>query len=329
MNPVDLAEELVNIPSVTGNEAALAEHLEQVCGRLGWRCEREYVGENRWNLYVNWRDRPRVVFCAHLDTVPPFIPARRDGEFLYGRGSCDTKGSMAAMIAAGVACAEKHDTPVFLFTAGEETDSAGAKTAARSGRRADYIVVGEPSENKLVAGHNGALSYTVSVEGRAAHSAYPDRGSSANHILLDILSDIRGRDWGTNNLLGPSTLNVGMISGGTAPNILAPSARATVVHRLVDSAEKAKNAVLEAIDGRGEIEFHSMNDPQLLHVPDGFESDVVSYGTDVPYLRSMAVPLLAGPGSIHDAHTDGERVSIGQLREAADLYLRLFNTLSK
>jgi acetylornithine deacetylase len=328
LDVVELATALIDTPSVTGDEGCIARWLEQFCQGAGWSVERQVVASSRWNLFVNWDSHADVVFCTHLDTVPPYFPARREAERLYGRGACDTKGIMAAMLVAGLRLHEGGKIPSFLFVPGEERDSVGAKTAALTSRTAGYIIVGEPTENQLALGHKGALSYTIETQGITAHSAYPELGSSAVHTLLDILADLRAHQWGEDAVLGPSTLNIGHIAGGIAPNVLADSARATVLHRIVDSLARRKQEVLDIVGFRGTLTFHSENDAQRMHAPEGFPTTSVAFGTDIPYLRPMGTPLLVGPGSIHDAHTDHEHVEIAALHEAVDLYIRLHDALT-
>ena len=237
----NLASALVDIPSITGEERAVLEFLENWLSSRGMETRREPIDGNRWNLYDGWteetwrcEDAADVVFCTHVDTVPPYFPAFRDGDTLRGRGACDTKGIIAAMLLAGNRLRHDGLSPAFLFVVGEETDSCGAKTAAASGRTARFIIVGEPTDNMLATGHKGVLSYTLETQGVAVHSAYPERGSSAVHLLLDILGDIRDADWCSSDVLGNATTNVGLIEGGIAMNTTAPAAKATVMHRIVD-----------------------------------------------------------------------------------------------
>mgnify|MGYP002398125747 CR=1 FL=1 len=319
--------ELINIPSVTGDEAAVLTYLENVLVEMGLSTEKEMVEEHRWNLYAGWDHPDPVVFCTHVDTVPPHYPATVDGHTITGRGACDTKGIIAAMLEAGRQLLAAGEHPAFLFVVGEETDSIGAKKAAASGKTAAAIIVGEPTDNHLASGHKGVLSYTLRTSGKAAHSAYPDRGSSAVHVLLDVLAEIRQAEWGTHEVLGEATINVGLIDGGLALNTFAPAAKATVMHRLVDDAEKRRQQLVELLDGRADVQFHSVSQPQLLVTAEGFDTKAVNFGTDIPYLYSMAPCLLLGPGSVHDAHTDHECIETGQLDKAVQLYIRLYQTL--
>lgn len=324
---LDLAVELINIASVTGDESRVLEFLELRLARMGLRTEREQVENGRWNLYAGWNEHIDVVFCTHVDTVPPFFPARLEGDRLYGRGACDTKGIIAAMLSAGERLIAEGCSPGFLFVVGEETDSIGAKRAAHAARTARYIIVGEPTDNMLATGHKGVVSYTLTTEGVAVHSAYPARGRSAIHLLLDILTEIRAIRWEEHPVLGEPTLNIGMIHGGVAMNTLAPEAMSTLMHRIVEDPEMVSRRLLDIIDDRARIEFHSQSHPQLLTTLEGFPSKSVSFGTDIPYLNALGKCLLCGPGSVHDAHTETESISLSALADAIDLYVRLFHSL--
>jgi acetylornithine deacetylase len=262
-----------------------------------------------------------------VDTVPPFIPSRIVEGRVIGRGACDTKGIIAAMLEAGNVLLDQGRRPSYLFVVGEETDSIGAKTAAASGQTAGAIIVGEPTDNHLATGHKGVLSYTMKTRGFAAHSAYPDRGRSAVHLLLDIIEEIRSANWGSSDVLGEATLNVGMISGGIAMNTFAPEASAQLMHRLVDDALERKRQLIALVADRAELVFHSVSQPQLLTTREGFPQKSVNFGTDIPYLCTMAPCLLFGPGSVHDAHTEQESISLNEVEEAVQYFVRLHNAL--
>ncbi len=329
MNPIELTARLVDVPSVTGTENEVAELLENICIAAGWSVERQRIEENRWNVFVNWQSRVTAAFCTHIDTVPPHFSARIDSTHIHGRGACDTKGIIACMLAAGERLGREGVTPSFLFVVGEETDSIGAKSAAASGKSAKYIIVGEPTENTMARAHKGVLSYRLRSCGKSCHSGYPELGSSALHSLLPVLNDILNADWGCDDDIGCASTNVGKMSGGTAPNVLAEEAEAFVVHRIVDSLEKRKEQALRIINGRCDVEMRAENEPQRMHVPRGYDSVPVSFGTDIPYLRAIGTPLLIGPGSIHDAHTMEERIEIRQIFAAIELYSVLYRRLLK
>jgi acetylornithine deacetylase len=328
MDAIELTKTLVEIPSITGSERDILIFLEDLLQNLGFETNRQHVAEDRWNLYAGWGDMPTVVFCTHVDTVPPYVPLRFDEHHVYGRGSCDTKGIISSMIVAGKRILDEGGTPAFLFVVGEETDSIGAKVVAASERKASYIVVGEPTDNMLAHGHKGILSYTLVTEGTAAHSAYPELGHSAVDTMLDIIGRIRDHHWGHDQLLGDATLNIGTIQGGVAMNVLAPRASAQIIHRLVDDAEARKTELEALVRGDAVIQYHSVAQPQFLHVVPGFDLKTVHFGTDIPYLSSVGTCLLLGPGSIHDAHTDNEKISIDEIRHAVDHYYHLYHRLT-
>jgi len=264
-----------------------------------------------------------------MDTVPPFFPSREDDTHIWGRGACDTKGIIAAMIAAaeGLLAGGVRDFAL-LFVVGEERNSAGALAAARAPRGSRYLVNGEPTENKLALGSKGALRYEVVARGRMAHSAYPQLGRSAIETLLDVLQDIRRIPLPQDPLLGRSTLNIGTISGGHAPNVVADSACAEILIRLVSDTEPLRKAVAEAVAGRAELKEAICIPALRLNSLDGFATTVVAYTTDIPaFGGAWGQPFLIGPGSIHLAHTPEERLPKRQLAEAVDIYQKIVRQL--
>ena len=236
-----LTRGLIDIESITNNEkqvaSCLLEYLSALAEHTGGLAERMEVEPDRFNVFACWGD-PRVTLSTHMDVVPPFFPSREDDEFIYGRGACDAKGIIASMIeAAEKLLQEGQRNFALLFVVGEERNSAGALVAARQPRGSRFLINGEPTENKLAAGSKGALRYELVAYGRMAHSAYPELGESAIDKLLDALERIRKIPLPEDALLGPSTLNIGTISGGRAPNVVSDFARAEVMIRLVGSPE--------------------------------------------------------------------------------------------
>ncbi len=325
-----LTRQLIDIPSLTGDEGEagsfLASHLEG----LGYRVETQEVEPERFNVIATTDEAPRIVFSTHIDTVPPFIPSSEDDEYIYGRGSCDAKGIIAAQIFAAerLRAAGKNDVG-FLFTVDEELGSIGAQAANDHplARECRFLINGEPTDNLLAVGTKGSVRLFITTTGRAAHSAYPEAGESAIEKLLDILHDIRAAEWPENSFFGATTCNIGVIEGGTRPNVIPDHARAVLQIRLGIDIEKVKRIVERAVGGRGEIEYASAHNPVRLFSVPGFEETVVRFTTDIPYLSNWGKPLLLGPGSILDAHTDHERVSKQELERAVDLYVAMAHKL--
>ncbi|HEX3560959.1 MAG TPA: M20/M25/M40 family metallo-hydrolase [Pyrinomonadaceae bacterium] len=330
MNLFELTRRLIDIPSVSGEEQEvgrfLASHLED----LGYRVEAQEVEAGRANVIATTGARPRVVLSTHMDTVPPFIPSADDEMHIRGRGSCDAKGIIAAQVfAAERLRAEGFDEIGLLFTVDEELGSLGARAANEHAlaRECVYLVNGEPTGNRLAAGSKGSLRLRLSTEGRAAHSAYPERGDSAIEKMLDVLADVRAAAWPHDEFFGETTCNVGSLNGGTRPNVIPAEAQAELQIRLVTPSAAIKKILEAAVAKRARIEYLSVAEPVRIHSVEGFEREVVRFTTDIPYLSNWGVPLLIGPGSILDAHTDGERVSKRELEEAVALYARLARTL--
>jgi len=324
IDAVALARRLIDIASPTGAEAAVGEFLERELTRLGYATERHVVADTRFNVLARAGGTPRVVMNSHIDTVPPWFESREDDECIHGRGACDTKGIIAAMIAAGERLRARGIADfAFLFVVGEETDSIGAKSANThfASLGSEYVVVGEPTESKFASASKGALTCTIRFEGKAAHSAYPHLGDSAISRMVAAIAEIEAADWGEREGLGRTTVNVGVVRGGQRPNIIAAEAECELIFRLVTTPEEVR-AQLEQIlaKHRGRITESRGNPPQFMVVPRGQESAVVSFNTDVPWLPNLGRPLLFGPGSILDAHGASERIAKKDVLAAVGTY---------
>jgi len=328
MNVFELTRKLIDIDSVTGHERQVGEFLLDCLGELaartGGRIERMEVEADRFNVLAVW-DEPRVTLSTHMDVVPPFFGSREDEEWIYGRVACEAKGILGAMIVALERLLEEGVRKLALLVlVGEERNSAGALEAARQARGSRYLINGEPTENKLALGSKGALRYEITARGRMAHSAFPELGESAIHKLLDALSALRAIPLPEDPVLGASSLNIGTISGGRAPNVIADEARAEVMFRLVTDAGPLREAVERSAAGRAEAREVLMVPPVWLRVLEGFETTVVPFTTDIPPLGgAWGEPFLIGPGNPRLAHTLEERISKRALLEAVDLYCRM------
>ena len=330
MNLFELTRQLIDIPSVTGDELAVGQFISRYLEQLGYHVGRQEVAVDRFNVIATTEAPPRIVFSTHMDTVPPFIVSSEDDEFIYGRGSCDAKGILAAQIFAAQRLRDEGVNDVgLLFTVDEELGSLGAQAANRHpvARECRYLINGEPTDSRLATGTKGSVRVIITTEGRAAHSAYPEAGESAIEKLLDILDDIRACEWPENSFFGTTTCNIGVLNGGTRPNVIADKARAELQIRLGIDIEHVKRVLDDAVGTRGSLEYASAHNPVRLFSVPGFEECVVRFTTDVPYLSAWGRPLLLGPGSILDAHTDHERISKRDLAQAVDLYLRLAKQL--
>jgi acetylornithine deacetylase len=320
----------IEVPSVTGGEADYADVLSRRLRELGLDVELQEVAAGRSNVLAR-RGRPRVVFCTHLDTVPPFFGSREDGEFVHGRGSCDAKGPALAMLTAAESLLAEGESDLgFLFTVGEETDSAGARLANE--RLAEpweprFTIVGEPTENRFVRAHKGAFKGRLVARGVAGHSSQKV-GPSAVHELARCAVRLLDTDWGTHPHLGPGTLNLGQIEGGVAPNVVAERATASVLLRAVEPPAVCARKLASCLGEHVHFESHDANyGPIEFHVPQGEDPIEVAFGTDAPHLPRWGTPLLYGPGRILDAHTDHERLSKGSFLRAVRDYARVAREL--
>ena len=320
MDPIALTRSLVDLDSTTGREGEAGRWLADYLRDLGFSVAVQPVDDQRFNILATV-GRPRVVFSTHFDCVPPFFPSRIDGDRLYGRGSCDAKGILAAQVAAADAFRREGETRIgLLFVVGEERGSDGAKVANEqppAGVR--YLINGEPTDNRLGAATRGVLRVKLRATGRAAHSSFPELGESAIDKLIDALIDLRSIELPSDSILGRTHYTVGLISGGVAPNVVSPSADAEVMFRTVSDGEEVRIAV-RRLESRVQIE-HVLDAPpvHLTTVP-GYEGVVFPYTTDIPFLRAWGQPLLFGPGSIHVAHTADEFISMSELLAAVEHY---------
>lgn len=328
MTPFELTTLLMKIPSVTGSEGEVGEVLSTHLTGIGYRVERQSVADGRFNVLAFAGSDPKVVLCTHIDTVPPFLPVREDHDSLYGRGACDTKGIIAAMLEAGTRLRASGITNfAYLFVVGEETGGDGARAANTLHWKSEFVVVGEPTRNLLATAQKGTFNANITVTGRAAHSGYPEEGISAIDGLWSILNDCRSANWGNDPVLGRGTFNVGVFQGGERANIVPARAMASIMIRTIELGAVVEARMHSIVEPRGTMEVVSCNDPQVMHVVDGFPTTVVSFGSDVPYLTNLGKPLLVGPGSILDAHTAGEKIGKNEIMEGADLYERLVRKL--
>ncbi len=334
MHPFELTRKLIDIESITPNEREVGNYLEAHLGELAARfdgqVERMPVEPDRDNIFVRFGE-PLVVLSTHMDTVPPFIPSREDEEHIWGRGACDTKGIIAAMITASEQLLQAGQRNFgLLFVVGEERNSAGAVAASRTPRGSKFLINGEPTENKLALGSKGALRYKVNAKGRMAHSAYPELGESAIEKLLIALNRIREVRLPVDDLLGVSTLNIGRIEGGRAPNVIADSAYAEILIRVVNDPAELRKQIESAAGPEASAEEVLLIPAVHLGSLDGFETTVVAFTTDIPaFDGAWGKPYLIGPGSIHVAHTSEERIPKAQLLEAVSIYGSLVRRLAR
>ena len=324
VDPVALARSLIDIDSTTGREAEAGAWLARFLRDRGYRVVEQPIAAGRFNVFAQQDEAPRVVLSTHFDCVPPFFPSRQERGLLFGRGSCDAKGILAAQLAAAErlrAGGEKR--LALLFVAGEERGSEGARIANKHAPAGiAYLVNGEPTKNRLGSATRGVLRVRLHAEGRAAHSAFPELGESAIDKLLDALMVIRGLQLPEDPLLGRTHYTVGVIEGGVAPNVVSARASAELMFRIVGDAAPVR-AALAVVDGLVSIEDVLDIPAVRMHTVPGFETAVFPYTTDVPLLGNWGTPVLLGPGSIHVAHIDEEHVAVDELHEAVGLYEKL------
>jgi acetylornithine deacetylase len=328
VDALELTRALVALETPTGAEGPAIDLLDGTLRRVGYRVTRQPVSPGRDNLFA-YRDTPDLVFSTHVDTVPPYLPLSEDSGSIHGRGSCDAKGIAAAMVAAAERLSQAGEHRIgLLFLVGEENGSDGALAAADLEPRGRFLVNGEPTENRLSIGQKGTLRVDLKAAGKAAHSAYPEDGVSAIAALLDTIERIRRMPLPVDPLLGPSTLNLGIIDGGVAPNVIPPSASAQLLVRTVEPTDPIKAAIRKLMSPEVSVEF-----PVELpfykggSAPAGWDTVVVSYASDLPFLVSWGEGYQLGPGTIRVAHTASEHIRKADLLRGVELYVRLASDL--
>ncbi len=329
MDVFALTRQLVDIESISGNEGAVGDRLFEELSARGFNTTKIPVEMNRFDVYASTTESPQIVFSTHMDTVPPFIKSSEDAENIYGRGSCDAKGIIAAQIAAAERLRKDGMAVGLLFVVGEERDSMGAKIANKHAVGSRFLVNGEPTDNRLALASKGTLRVELIAQGKMAHSAYPELGESAIDKLLEALRRVRAIELPSDPVFGPSTLNIGTIQGGRAPNVIPDYAKAELLIRLIGPADELRKQIVAAVGDVARVEFVLEIPFMKLRGVDGLPTMIAAFTTDIPALTNWGQPLLIGPGSIHVAHTEREFLAKKELLAAVDLYCSIATKLTR
>src|SRR3954462_3517703 len=334
-DPIKITRQLIDIESITGNEAACGELLHRELAALGMNVKRIPVKDGRFNVLATFPATrfPEAFLSTHFDTVPPFIPSSEDAENIYGRGSCDAKGIIAAIVAAALRSHEEKKDVGLLFLAGEEQGSEGARVANAQaqelhGGKCKFLINGEPTESKIAVASKGTLRAVVTATGKMAHSAYPHLGESAIEKLVQALERLRTMALPSDPEIGPCTMNIGMISGGRAPNVIPDHADAQLLFRLIGPTDELKQKVRSTVGDLAKVDFYLEIPFVRLATVDGIPTMIAAFTTDIPALSNWGKPLLFGPGSIHVAHTDHEYIAKKELLAAVNTYVRIASLAS-
>ena len=317
--------DILEIDSTSGRERALAEwllaHVEAP------RAESFEVGDGTLNLLFSW-GRPRLVFCTHLDTVPPYIAPSFDGESVHGRGSCDAKGQLYAMYRAckRLEAGGKSGFGLLLLS-GEETGSFGAKAFSRGGFSAPYLVIGEPTDNCMVSASKGTRSFDLRFTGKAFHSGYPECGRSAVEMFVDFMNRLHAEAFPPDAELGETTFNVGQLRSDNPQNILSPSLECRLYFRTTFASTERVDAFMAACAGPElTVAARGGDDPAAYMTLPGFRTRAVSFGSDAPHLKNFTHKMICGPGSIKVAHRDDECLSLAEIDEAVENYTKIYES---
>lgn len=320
--------DILGFDSTSGGERPLAEHLATVLKAPSIRTFE--VGDGTLDLLLSW-GTPQVVFCTHIDTVPPYIPPRIDGGRIFGRGTCDAKGQIMAMYSACLRLQEEGATDFgLLLLSGEETGSWGAKAFAKTDFRSDLLVIGEPTENRMVTASKGTKAFRLKFSGEAFHSGYPQYGSSAIDAFIDFVNALRAEDFPDDPTLGATTWNIGRLASDNPQNVLSPELRCSLYFRTTFLSDGTIGDRLQSIACGRSVEVESIggDSPQKYLTFNGFSAAPVSFGSDAPHLSNFRRKIICGPGSIRFAHRSDEHIDLSDIEAATDNYVR-FHHLAK
>lgn len=333
----NLFEDILGFDSTSGKERPLAEFLSHRL--VAPKVETFEVGDGTLNLLLSWGE-PRVVYCTHLDTVPPYIAPSETEDRICGRGSCDAKGQIIAMYAACCELAKAGKSGFgLLLLAGEETGSWGAKAFARLPFRADTLIIGEPTENKMVSASKGTKAYALTFRGEPFHSGYPQFGKSAVDMFVDFCNALRRVTFPFDPVLGETTWNIGQLSSDNPQNILSPELTCRLYFRTTFASDGAVHSMMLGADQSADdplapfrpslkVEFIGGDIPAEYTTLPGFPSGPVAFGSDAPHLTNFRRKVICGPGSIRFAHRDDEHVLRTDLDQAVRNYVSFYEKLN-
>ena len=324
---LELFHKLLSFDSTSGQERAVAEWLFETIEAP--KKERFEVGDGTLNLLFSWGE-PKLVFCTHMDTVPPYIPPTFEGETMKGRGACDAKGQILALYTAcKVLESEGKSGFGLLLLSGEETGSWGAKAFAGTDFRAETLVIGEPTENKQVTASKGTKSYALSFRGEAFHSGYPQYGRSAVALFQAFMNALDAAGFPEDPILGPTTWNVGELRSDNPQNVLSPELTCKLYFRTTFASDEMVVAWMagKAIPGLIEIEARGGDKPLHYATVPGIPAAPASFGSDAPHLSNFSRKIICGPGSIRHAHRADEQITLAELETAVRQYTIIMKSI--
>jgi acetylornithine deacetylase len=317
----NLLKDLINIPSTSGKENIIANYIAKLLQENNFKVQKNWVDKKRFNIIAKIGD-PKIYLSAHMDTVTPFIKFKKDEKYIYGRGSCDTKASIASMLIAGInAKSNGINNFGLIFTNGEEVDFDGIKSLIKSDIKIPFIVVGEPSSCRPINGHFGILNIKVTITGKAAHTSNPKKGINAINLLIEAIKKINKVK------IHPETpFSLVKIEGGVADNIVPQTASAIFglrpspndkndYKKFFDSTLNSKNVKTEVLINVPPISFSIPKELNFLG-----KGQTVKYFTELSFCKNG---IVLGPGDIKFAHSPNEKILKSELPKAVDIYQKI------
>lgn len=340
---ISLLRKLVSIPSISNDEGEVGTYLTSYLQSLNYTVTEQRVSstemDSRRNIIAHKGPYPtaaKIILTSHIDTVPPFLEPKENETMLYGRGTSDAKGCVASMIIAmeeliadDKITKRQIEDIALVFVVGEEVTGDGMEHVSRNiDFRPESVIFGEPTEGKIAVGHKGLLVFDMKASGKAAHSGYPELGVSAINRMIDVLAKLKNHNWPIDDRLGNSTLNIGILQGGAAQNVIPESAYAKLSIRATVPAAELKKTVIDLVDNAEGIEIVWKGieiDPVVTDTVEGFDTVTVNYSTDIPHTRWKGnyKKYLYGGGSILVAHGANEYILKSSLKQAVKDYKTL------
>ena len=319
---------MLNIDSTSSKERTFSEFLKKRLPDGRCRTESFEVGDGTENLLFSWGE-PEVFFCTHLDTVPPYIPPVLEDGVMKGRGSCDAKGQIFSMYMACRELAEAgYDGFGLLLLAGEETGSFGAKNFRNAHPGGKYVIVGEPTDNRMASASKGTKSFEVTVTGKSCHSGYPEYGLSAVELFVDFVNRLRLVKFPADPELGATTWNIGRLESTNPQNVLSSCLTFRLYFRTTFATDSIVGDVMDSFRSSFvDIMPFGGDTPSRYLTLKGFDTTAVAFGSDAPQLSNFENKILCGPGSILVAHTPSEHVFMEDIRKATENYMRMYRML--
>jgi len=321
----ELLKKLIQIPSISGQENAVGKYLFNLLTKCGFETKKYPVKKDRYNVVAKIGN-PKIYLSAHMDTVAPVLEYRETKTQIFGRGSCDTKASIATMITAAINAKKQGIKNIgLIFTVGEESTLDGAKAIVKSKINIPFVIVGEPTSMEIVNGHFGILVIKISAKGKSSHSSRPEKGINAINILLETINKVKGI-----SLYSETLMSLVQINGGIADNIIPDEANAVFSFRISPKDNNNYPKIFKSFETKNlKVSILQEVKPISCKVPKELSFikiiRTVKYFTELSFYKNGVV---LGPGDIQYAHGKEEMIEKKELSKAVNIYTKTLENFS-